>query len=68
MQYDFGEGIVKEFLSLRPKMYSYVTDNDYIDKMANDTKMCLRKHKLENYKNCLENNEVNRNFIEKVEE
>ena len=69
MKYDLAEGIVKEFLSLRPKMYSYITDNDYIYKKANDTKRCVRKHKLkfEEYKNCLENNEVNRNVIEKVE-
>ena len=51
-------------------MYSYITDNDYIYKKANDTKRCVRKHKpkFEDYKNCRENNGVNRNFIHKAEE
>lgn len=70
MEYDLAEEIVKEFFQLRLKMYSYITDNDYIYKKANDTKRCVRKHKpkFEDYKNCRENNGVNRNFIQEAEE
>ena len=28
---ELGERITKEFVALRPKMYSYLTDDDYID-------------------------------------
>ena len=45
-----------EFVGLRAKTYSCLTDDGSEDKKANDTKRCVMKRKLkfENYKNCLE--------------
>ena len=33
---ELGERITKEFVALRPKMYSYLTDDDYIDLKDDD--------------------------------
>ena len=45
-----------EFASLRPKIYSYFTDNNDENKKAKSTKKCVMKKKLkfEDYKYCLE--------------
>ena len=55
MKDDLGEKIMKEFLELRAKMYSYLKNNDK-DKKAKGTKICMikRKLKLYDYENCLE--------------
>ena len=41
-------------------MYSYLTDNDKIDKKAKGTKKCVIKNmiKFDNYKKCLLNDKV----------
>ena len=43
-----------EFLGLRPKMYSYLTDDDKEEKLKG-TKKCINKRrlKIDRYKNCL---------------
>ena len=49
---------MKELAELRPKMHSYLTDNVVEGKKAKGSKERLIKQeiKLEDYKNCLENN------------
>ena len=56
MKDELGGKIMKEFVGLRPKAYSYLIDNGSNDKKAKSTKKCVikRKHKFEGYKNCLE--------------
>ena len=34
---------MKEFVALRLKMYSYLTDDGYIDKKVKSTKKCVGK-------------------------
>ena len=53
------EGI-KEFVALRPKSYSYLTDDCEEDKKAKGTKKCVIKRRLKfnDYKDCLLNNEI----------
>ena len=41
MKYELGGEIIIEFTALRPKIYSYLTDNDKIDKKAKGTKKCV---------------------------
>ena len=43
MKYELGGEIITEFIALRPKTYSYLTDNDKIDKKAKGTKKCVKK-------------------------
>ena len=51
---------MKEFVALRPKTYSYLTDDSKEDKKAKGTKKCVikRRHKFGDYKDCLLNNEI----------
>ena len=51
---------MKEFAALRPKMYSYLTNDDYVDKNEKSAKKCGRKReiKFEDYKNYLEKDEI----------
>ena len=60
---------MKEFLRLRTKTYSYLTDSKDEDKKVKDTKECFikRKLKFEDYKNCLEATqlEIKINHLEK---
>ena len=51
-----GGKIIKEFVGLRAKTYSYLIDDGGEDKKAKDTKMCIIKRTIqfEDYKNCLE--------------
>ena len=60
MKDELGGEIITEFIALRPKTYSYLTDNDKIDKMSKGTKMCIIKKmiKLDDYKKCLLNDKV----------
>lgn len=38
---ELGERIMEEFVTLRPKMYSYLTDNGHVDKGLKGTqKVC----------------------------
>ena len=52
--------IMTEFVALRPKTYSYITDDCKEDKRAKGTKKCVRKVELKfnGYKNCLLNAKV----------
>ena len=54
MKDDLGGGIITEFVTLKPKTYSYIT-NDFIElKNAKETKKCVIKKMLrfEDYKKC----------------
>ena len=55
-----GRRVITEFVALRPKTYSYLTDDYKEDKKAKGTKKCVIKRmiKFDDYKNCLLNGEV----------
>ena len=61
--------IMKDFLRLRTKTYSYLTDSKDADKKVKGTKKCSIKKKLkfEGYKNCLEATQLE-NKINHLEE
>ena len=52
--------IIMEFVTLRPKTYSYLTDDCKEDKKGKGTKKCVIKRiiKFDDYKNCLLKDEV----------
>ena len=60
MKDELGGEIITEFIALKPKTYSYLTDNDEIDKKAKGTKKCIIKKmiKFDDYKKCLLNDKV----------
>ena len=60
MKYQLGGKITTEFVGLRPKTYSYLTDNGNNNKKAKGTQKCIIKRilKFNDYKNCLLNNEI----------
>ena len=60
MKDELGGSIIKEFIALRPKTYSYLTDDCKEDKKAKGTNKCVIKRmiKFDDYKNCLLNGEV----------
>ena len=60
MKDELAGKIITEFVTLRPKTYSYLTDDCKEDKKAKGTKKCVIKTmiKLNNYKNCLLKDEV----------
>ena len=60
MKDELGGRIITAFVALRPKIYSYLTDDCKEDKKAKVTKKCLIKRmiKFDDYKNCLLNGEV----------
>ena len=55
MKDELGGKIITEFVTLRPKTYSYSTDDGKEDKKAKGTKKCVIKTmiKFNDYKNCL---------------
>ena len=55
-----GGKIITEFVTLRPKTYSYLTDDGKEDKKAKGTKKCVIKRMItfNDYKNCLVKDEV----------
>ena len=55
MKDELGGQIMKQFVGLRAKTYSYLKDNNDEDKKAKGTKKCVikRKLKFQDYKNCL---------------
>ena len=57
---ELGGGIITEFVALRPKTYSYTTDEFIELKKAKGTKKCVVKKmlKFEDYKKCLFGNEI----------
>ena len=42
-----GGKIIKEFVGLRAKTYSYLIDDDSEDIKAKDTKICIIKRKIQ---------------------
>ena len=59
MKDELGGGIITEFVVLRPKAYSYKTNDNMEFKKAKGTKQCVVKKMLRfnDYKNCLFANE-----------
>ena len=57
---ELGGKIITEFVTLRPKTYSYLINNCKEDKKAKGTKKCIIKRmvKFDDYKNCLLKEEV----------
>ena len=55
MKDELGAKIITEFVTLRPKTYSYLTDDGKEDKKAKGTKKCEIKKmiKFNDYKKCL---------------
>ena len=55
MKDELGGKIITEFVTLRPKSYSYLIDDGKEDKKAKGTKKCVIKRmiKFDDYKNCL---------------
>ena len=55
MKDELGEKIIMEFVTLRPKTYSYLTDDGKEDKKSKGTKKFAIKRmiKFNDYKNCL---------------
>ena len=62
MKDELGGKIMKEFVGLRAKTYSYLKDNNDENKKAKGTKKCVikRKLKFQDYKNCLEAAQIER--------
>ena len=60
MKDELGGRIMTEFITLRPKAYTYLTDDSKEDKKAKGTKKCVIKRmiKFDDYKRCLLNGEV----------
>ena len=60
MKDELGGRVITEFVALRPKTYSYLTDDFKEDKKAKGTKKCVIKRmiKFDDYKNCLLNGVV----------
>ena len=56
---------MKEFVGLTAKLYSYLKDNNDEDKNAKATKKCVikRKLKFQDYKNCLEAAQFEKNKL-----
>ena len=54
MKHELGGKIITEFVTLRPKTCSYLTDDGKEDKKAKGTKKCVIKRmiKFNDYKNC----------------
>ena len=60
MKDELGGKIMREFVALRPKTYSYLMDDGKNDKKSKGTKKCVIKEilKFNDYKDCLLNNEI----------
>ena len=60
MKDELGGGIITEFVALRPKTYSYLTDDCKENKKAKGAKKCVIKRliKFNDFKNCLLKDEV----------
>ena len=60
MEDELGGKIITEFVALRPKTYSYLTDDCKEDKKAKGAKKCVIKRviRFNDYKDCLLNDKV----------
>ena len=60
MKYQLGGKIMREFVGLRTKTYSYLIDNGNNNKNAKGTQKFIIKRilKFNAYKNCFLNNEI----------
>ena len=60
MKDELGGKIIMEFVTLRPKTYSFLTDDGKEDKKAKGTKKCVTKKmiKFNDHKKCLLNGEI----------
>ena len=60
MKDKLGGKIITEFVTLRPKTYSFLSDNGKEDKKAKGTKKCIIKNmiKFNDYKKCLLNGKI----------
>ena len=60
MKDELGGGIITEFVALRPKTYSYLTDDWKENKRVKGTKKCVIKRmiKFDDHKKCLLNDEI----------
>ena len=60
MKDELGGKFITEFVTLRPKTYSYLTDDCKEDKKAKGIKKCVIKRmiKFNDYKNCLLRDEI----------
>ena len=60
MKDELGGKIITKFVTLRPKTYSFLTDDGKEDKKVKGTKKCVIKKmiKFNDYKKCLLNDEV----------
>ena len=60
MKDELGGKIITEFVTLRPKTYSFLTDDGKEDKKAKGAKKCIIKKmiKFNDYKKCLLNSEI----------
>ena len=60
MKDELGGKIITEFVTLRPKTYSFLTDDGKEDKQAKGTKKCVitKMIKFNDYKKCLLNDEL----------
>ena len=60
MKDELGGKIITEFVTLRPKTYSFLTDDGKEDKKAKRTKKCIIKKmiKFNDYKKCLLNGKI----------
>ena len=69
MKDELGGKIMKKFVGLRAKTYSYLIDDVNENKKAKDTKKYVikRRLKFENYKSCLEATQIENkiNYLEK---
>ena len=75
MKDELGGKIITDFVTLRPKTYSYLTDDGKEDKKAKETKKCVIKKmiiKFNDYKRCFLNDELilksQQSFISKKHE
>ena len=62
IKHELGGQIMKGFVGLRAKIYSYLKDNNDEDKKAKSTKTYVikRKIKFQDHKNCLEAVQIER--------
>ena len=68
MKDELGGRIMKEFIGLRPKCYSYLTDDGNVHKKAKGTKKCVMKKEImfNNYAECLKETKKNIKKAKKI--